>query len=73
MVCVVVDEGAWCSVEVIVIVDGFLEWGWALHGMNQALLSHFDRLLLDKLVAFLHCLASARRELTQSPWTSCFV
>ena len=64
---------AWCSVEVIVIVDGFLEWGWALHGMNQALLSHFDRLLFDKLVAFLHCLASARRELSQSPSTSCFV
>ena len=72
MVCVVVDEGAWCSVEVIVIVDGFLELGWALLEMNLALLSHFDRLLLDRLVAFLHCLASARRELTQSPWTSCF-
>ena len=73
MVFVGVDEVAWCSVEVIGIVDGFLEWKRALLGMNQALLSHFDRLLLDKLVAFPHCLASARRELSQSPWTSCFV
>ena len=73
MVCVGVDVVAWCLVEVIVIVDGFLGWEWALLEMNQALLSHFDRLLLDKLVAFLHCLASARREWSQSPWTSCFV
>ena len=73
MVCVGVDVVAWYFVEVIVIVDGFLEWEWALLEMNQALLSHFDRLSLDILVAFLHCLASARRELSQSPWTSCFV
>ena len=73
MVCGGVDEVACCSVEVIVIVDGFLERGWALLGMNQALLSHFDRLLLNELVAFPHCLASARRELSQSQWKSCFV
>ena len=73
MICVGVDEVACCSVEGIVIVDGFLEWGLALLGMNQALLSHLDQLLLDKLVAFPHCLASARRELSRSPWMSCFV
>ena len=73
MICVGVDEVACCSVEVIGIVDGFLEWEWVLHGMNQALVSHFDRLLFDRLVAFLHCLASARREWSQSLWTSCFV
>ncbi len=73
MVCGGVDEVECCSVEVIVIVDGFLEWGWAPLGMNQALLSHFDRLLLNKLVAFRHYLASARRELSQNQWTPCFV
>ena len=73
MVCGGLAEVACYSVEGIVIVDGFQEWRWALLGMNQALLSHFDRPLLNKLVAFPHCLASARRELSQSQWTSCFV
>lgn len=66
MVCGEVDGVACCFAEVSGVVDGFLQWEWAPLGRNQASLSHFDRLLLDKLVAFPHCLANARRELSQS-------